>query len=74
MLVACPECKEDIEVAFAKIINDDLALEESIVCPCCNKLINHVHRSNKMSKKEYVNKGAVKDINGEIQRMLDKLK
>lgn len=74
MLAVCPNCKEDIEVAFANIINDDLALEECIICPCCNKLLDHVHISKKMSKKEYTSKAAVKDVNGEIQRMLDKLK
>lgn len=74
MLAACPECKEDIKVAFANIIIDDLALEESIICPCCNKLLDHVHSSKKMSKKEYVSTIVAKDVNGEIQRMLDKLK
>ncbi len=74
MLATCPECKEDIEVAFANIINDDLVLEESIICPCCNKLLDHVHSSKKMSKKEYVNKEATKDVNGKIQCMLDKLR
>lgn len=73
MLAACPECKEEIEVAFANIINDDLALEESIICPCCNKLLDHVN-SSKMNKKEYASTKVVKDVNGEIQRMLQKLK
>jgi len=74
MLAVCPECKEDVEVAFANIINDDLVLEESIICPHCNKWLDHVDKSKKMGKNEYVSKAAAKDVNGEIQCMLDKLR
>lgn len=73
MLAACPECKEDIEVAFANIINDDLALEESIICPGCNRILNQVC-PKKLSTKEYVNRETAKDVQKEIERMLDKLK
>lgn len=50
MLVECPECKGTIEVAFSNIINDDLALEESIICPYCNKKLNQVNPSKQTSE------------------------
>ncbi|MFA0823165.1 MAG: hypothetical protein ACC612_09795 [Methanomethylovorans sp.] len=50
MLVECPECKGTIEVAFSNIINDDLALEENIICPYCNKKLNQVNPLKKTSE------------------------
>lgn len=38
----CPECRTDVDVAFANIIDEFYTLEESIVCPLCEKTLDRV--------------------------------
>ncbi|WP_406660925.1 hypothetical protein V7O66_13960 [Methanolobus sp. ZRKC3] len=66
--MACPECGNEIDVAFENIVDENLALGESIVCPFCNQTLNQVHPPKKAT--EHIMDEIGKDVMDEIKKML----
>jgi len=46
VLMICPECRTDLHVPFANIIDETYSLEESMVCPFCEKTLDRVLHSD----------------------------
>ncbi|MDK2939611.1 MAG: hypothetical protein PWQ51_1776 [Methanolobus sp.] len=73
-IVTCPECENEISVAFCNIVDDSMALAECIDCPVCNKTLDQVHPSESLNKKiaDHVAKELLKGLELDLSSVLSK--
>ncbi|WP_340820560.1 hypothetical protein [Methanolobus sp. WCC4] len=70
--VTCPECENEITVAFSNVADDSMALIEAIACPACNCTLDQVHPSESLNKKiaDHVAKELLKGLELDLGKAL----
>jgi uncharacterized protein (UPF0212 family) len=73
-VVTCPECDNEITVAFSNVADDSMALVEYIECPLCNRHLDQVHPSQALNTKiaDYVAKELLKGLKLDLNKGLSK--
>ena len=72
----CPECRDEIKVAFENIKDENLTLIENITCPLCSKEISQVYPSSDSMKQilTEIKGDVVGEVEKELKNVLKKFK
>ena len=72
----CPECRDEIKVAFENIKDENLTLIENITCPLCSKEISQVYPSSDSMKQilTEIKGDVVGEVETELKNVLKKFK